>query len=142
MSTSYEIDYLLPVTAVQFDIVTTVTTVQGLPPKTDTTADVSVIIEGDTRSPQSALIITRWLNDIDATISLLPELRLSSVTAESTGRLGDLIAAGVKVAATVGQTLWHVGAHNASVSADELKAACPRRVSALPATTFRATERR
>jgi len=106
VSTSYEIDYLLPVTAVQFDIVTTVTTVDGGTPetsKTETviTADVSVVTEGDTRYPQCARIVTGWINDVDATLTLLPELRLSSVTAESTGRLGELVAAGVKLAATV-----------------------------------------
>lgn len=49
-----------------------------------------------------------------------------------------LIAAGghlqsmLKVAATVGQNLWHIGAHNADMTADELMAICPRRISALP----------
>lgn len=49
-----------------------------------------------------------------------------------------LIAAGghlqsmLKVAATVGQNLWHIGAHNAGMTAEELMNICPRRISALP----------
>jgi len=49
-----------------------------------------------------------------------------------------LIAAGghlqaiLKIAATVGQNLWHIGAHNAGVPVEELLAACPRRVGGLP----------
>ena len=49
-----------------------------------------------------------------------------------------LIAAGghlqamLKVAATVGQNLWHIGAHNAGMTVEELMAICPRRISAIP----------
>ena len=101
MTPSYEVDYLLPVTAARFDITTMTTTVAGSDPATETTADVSVVTEGDTRYPQCARITTGWINDVDATLSLLPELRLSGVTAESTGRLGEVVAAGVKLAASV-----------------------------------------
>jgi len=38
----------------------------------------------------------------------------------------------LKIAATVGQNLWHIGAHNAGVPVEEMLAACPRRVSGLP----------
>ncbi len=37
-----------------------------------------------------------------------------------------------KIAAAVGQNLWHIGAHNAGVDVEVLKASCPRRVSGLP----------
>jgi protocatechuate 4,5-dioxygenase alpha chain len=50
---------------------------------------------------------------------------------------GLLVAGGhlqaiLKVAATVGQNLWHIGAHNAGVDAETLQAACPRNVGGLP----------
>lgn len=37
------------------------------------------------------------------------------------------------IAAALGGTLWDIGAHNAGCSADELRAAVPRKVSGLPA---------
>lgn len=49
-----------------------------------------------------------------------------------------LLAAGahlqaiLKIAATVGKNLWHIGAHNAGLTAEELMNICPRRISALP----------
>lgn len=36
------------------------------------------------------------------------------------------------VAACYGENLWHIGAHNAGMSADAMIAACPRKVSGLP----------
>ena len=47
-------------------------------------------------------------------------------------RAGGHLQAILKIAATVGENLWHVGAHNAGVSVEELLAACPRRTSGLP----------
>ncbi|MEW5420880.1 protocatechuate 3,4-dioxygenase [Amorphus sp. 3PC139-8] len=47
---------------------------------------------------------------------------------EAGGHLQSML----KVAATVGENLWHIGAHNAGMTADELMAICPRKVSALP----------
>ena len=38
----------------------------------------------------------------------------------------------LKIAATVGQGLWHIGAHNADVPVEEMIASCPRRVGGLP----------
>lgn len=49
-----------------------------------------------------------------------------------------LIAAGghlqamLKVAATLGQNLWHIGAHNAGLEVEEMMKICPREISALP----------
>jgi|HubBroStandDraft_2_1064218.scaffolds.fasta_scaffold62272_2 protocatechuate 4,5-dioxygenase alpha chain len=48
---------------------------------------------------------------------------------------GGHLQAILKIAATVGQHLWHIGAHNAGTDADTLRAACPRRVSRLPPGT-------
>ncbi len=45
---------------------------------------------------------------------------------------GGHLQAMLKVAATVGQNLWHIGAHNAGMEAEELMKLCPRNVSALP----------
>jgi|HubBroStandDraft_1064217.scaffolds.fasta_scaffold331720_2 protocatechuate 4,5-dioxygenase alpha chain len=45
---------------------------------------------------------------------------------------GGHLQAILKVAATVGQHLWHIGAHNAGTDAEAMRAACPRRVSRLP----------
>jgi protocatechuate 4,5-dioxygenase alpha chain len=47
-------------------------------------------------------------------------------------RAGGHLQAILKIAATVGQHLWHIGAHHAGTDADTLRAACPRRVSRLP----------
>ncbi|MFD0744746.1 hypothetical protein ACFQ1L_25205 [Phytohabitans flavus] len=47
-------------------------------------------------------------------------------------RAGGHLQSVLKLAATVGQDLWHVGAHNAGCTKDELVAACPRRVTGLP----------
>jgi protocatechuate 4,5-dioxygenase alpha chain len=47
-------------------------------------------------------------------------------------RAGGHLQAVLKIAATVGQNLWYIGAHNAGVPVDELLAACPRRVGGLP----------
>ena len=41
---------------------------------------------------------------------------------------GGHLQAVLKLAATTGQTLWHIGAHNAGVDVETLLAACPRRV--------------
>jgi protocatechuate 4,5-dioxygenase alpha chain len=47
-------------------------------------------------------------------------------------KAGGHLQAILKVAVTVGENLWHVGAHNAGVPVEELLAACPRRVGGLP----------
>ena len=45
---------------------------------------------------------------------------------------GGHVQAILKLAATVGQDLWDIGAHNTGVAREELIAACPRYVSGLP----------
>jgi protocatechuate 4,5-dioxygenase alpha chain len=45
---------------------------------------------------------------------------------------GGHLQAMLKLAATVGQDLWSIGAHTAGCGRDELIAACPRTVSGLP----------
>jgi protocatechuate 4,5-dioxygenase alpha chain len=47
-------------------------------------------------------------------------------------KAGGHLQAVLKIAATVGQNLWYIGAHNAGVPVDEMLAACPRRVGGLP----------
>ena len=47
-------------------------------------------------------------------------------------KAGGHLQSMLKVAATVGENLWHIGAHNAGMSAEELQALCPRKVTALP----------
>lgn len=42
----------------------------------------------------------------------------------------------LKLAATVGCSLWDVGAHNVGCTAEELKEASPRRVTGLPEGNF------
>ena len=44
---------------------------------------------------------------------------------------GHLLAV-LKLAATLGLNLYHIGAHNAGTDAATLQAACPRKVSGLP----------
>jgi len=56
----------------------------------------------------------------------------------SRGDWTGLLAAGchlqttVKIAAAVGQNLWHIGAHNAGMSVEELMAICPRPAAQAP----------
>jgi protocatechuate 4,5-dioxygenase alpha chain len=47
-------------------------------------------------------------------------------------KAGGHVQAVLKIAATVGENLWHVGAHNAGVPVEEMQASCPRRVGGLP----------
>jgi protocatechuate 4,5-dioxygenase alpha chain len=42
---------------------------------------------------------------------------------------GGHLQAILKLAATTGQGLWHIGGHNSGVSVEALIAACPRRVA-------------
>jgi protocatechuate 4,5-dioxygenase, alpha chain len=46
-------------------------------------------------------------------------------------RVGGQLHAILKLAATVGESLYHIGAHNCGVDARTMQAACPRRVSGL-----------
>jgi protocatechuate 4,5-dioxygenase alpha chain len=46
-------------------------------------------------------------------------------------RVGGQLHAILKLAATVGETLYHIGAHNCGVDVAELRSACPRRVAGL-----------
>jgi len=65
----------------------------------------------------------------------LPDTTMKLVRARDwTGLItaGGHLQAILKIAATVGQNLWHIGAHNAGVPVEELLAACPRRVGGLP----------
>lgn len=45
---------------------------------------------------------------------------------------GGHLQAILKIAATVGESLWHIGAHNAGVPVENMIAMCPRRVGGLP----------
>jgi protocatechuate 4,5-dioxygenase alpha chain len=45
---------------------------------------------------------------------------------------GGHLQAILKIAATVGQGLWHIGAHNVHVPVEEMIAMCPRHVGGLP----------
>jgi protocatechuate 4,5-dioxygenase alpha chain len=50
-------------------------------------------------------------------------------------RAGGHLQALLKLAATVGEDLWDIGAHTAGCGRDELIAATPRKVSGLPENT-------
>jgi len=47
-------------------------------------------------------------------------------------RSGGHLQAILKLAATVGQSLWDIGAHNSGIGTDAMQRLCPRRVSRLP----------
>ena len=47
-------------------------------------------------------------------------------------KAGGHLQAILKIAATVGQNLWYIGAHNAGVPMEEMLEACPRKVGGLP----------
>ncbi len=65
---------------------------------------------------------------------ITPEVAALVETRDWTGLLlaGGHLQAILKLAATVGQDLWAIGAHNAGCTREELIAACPRVVSAVP----------
>lgn len=65
----------------------------------------------------------------------ISESDIALVLARDWSRLllsGGHLQAISKIAAAVGQNLWHIGAHNAGVDVEVLKASCPRKVSGLP----------
>jgi protocatechuate 4,5-dioxygenase, alpha chain len=45
---------------------------------------------------------------------------------------GGHLQAILKIAATVGESLWHIGAHCAGMSVAQMQSACPRRRDGLP----------
>jgi protocatechuate 4,5-dioxygenase alpha chain len=45
---------------------------------------------------------------------------------------GAHLQAILKIAATVGESLWHIGAHCAGMSVEQMQSACPRRRDGLP----------
>lgn len=49
-------------------------------------------------------------------------------------RAGGHLQAILKIAATVGQGLWHIGAHHVGTDVKTLQAACPRIIDTLPDT--------
>jgi protocatechuate 4,5-dioxygenase alpha chain len=55
-------------------------------------------------------------------------------------RAGGHLQAILELAATLGQSLWHIGAHNAGVTPAAMMSLCPRRVSKLPDTSIGASE--
>jgi protocatechuate 4,5-dioxygenase alpha chain len=79
----------------------------------------------------------RFLADEDAYMRAagLTETEIALVRARDwTGLIeaGGHLQAMLKVAATVGQNLWHIGAHNAGLEVEEMTRICPRNVAALP----------
>jgi protocatechuate 4,5-dioxygenase alpha chain len=78
----------------------------------------------------------RFLRDEPAYMAaydLTPECRELIRDRDWTGllRAGGHLQALLKLAATVGQSLYHIGAHNCGIKAEEMRAACPRRVSGI-----------
>lgn len=45
---------------------------------------------------------------------------------------GGHLQAVLKIAATLGESLWHIGAHCTQMELESIKALCPRRVDGLP----------
>lgn len=45
---------------------------------------------------------------------------------------GGHLQAILKIAATLGESLWHIGAHCAGMSVAQMQSACPRRLDGLP----------
>jgi protocatechuate 4,5-dioxygenase alpha chain len=64
---------------------------------------------------------------------LSPECRELIRRRDWTGLLqeGGHLQALLKLAATVGQNLYHIGAHNCGIDAESMRTACPRRVVGL-----------
>ncbi len=78
----------------------------------------------------------RFLQDEAAyasTFGLTPEEKSLIARRDWTGMLqaGGHLQAILKLAATVGQNLYHIGAHNCGVDVEVMLAACPRRVTGL-----------
>ena len=86
------------------------------------------------RSPANR---TAFLADEDAYVARhgLSEVECALVrTRDWTALLeaGGHLLAVLKLAATLGLNLYHVGAHNAGTDYETMVAACPRRIAALP----------
>ena len=66
--------------------------------------------------------------------SLTPAERALITERDWTGLLhaGGHLQAILKIAATLGETLWHIGAHCAGMSVEQMKSSCPRRRAGLP----------
>jgi protocatechuate 4,5-dioxygenase alpha chain len=78
----------------------------------------------------------RFLRDESAYVSnygLSPQCRELIRKRDWTGLLeaGGHLQAMLKLAATVGESLYHIGAHNCGIGVDDMRAACPRRVSGI-----------
>ena len=86
------------------------------------------------RSPTSRLAFLEDENGYMQSCSLSSQEQAMVANRDWTGllRSGGHLQAILKIAATVGQHLWHIGAHNAGTDAETMRAACPRRVSRLP----------
>ena len=52
-------------------------------------------------------------------------------------RIGGHLQAMLFFAATMGETLWHIGSHNAGMAVGEMMQLCPRRVGGLPPAVAR-----
>jgi protocatechuate 4,5-dioxygenase, alpha chain len=80
----------------------------------------------------------RFLRDEQAYLSaydLTAECRELIRRRDWTGLLlaGGHLQALLKLAATVGQNIYHIGAHNCGIGVEEMRAACPRHVSGIGA---------
>jgi protocatechuate 4,5-dioxygenase alpha chain len=78
----------------------------------------------------------RFLRDEQAYLAsyeLTQECRELIRNRDWTGLLqaGGHLQALLKLAATLGQSLYHIGAHNCGIEVEEMRAACPRRVSGI-----------
>ncbi len=78
----------------------------------------------------------RFLRDEQAYLSsypLTPECCDLIRHRDWTGLLqaGGHLQALLKLAATVGQNIYHIGAHNCGIGVEEMRAACPRHVSGI-----------
>jgi hypothetical protein len=91
------IDYRLPVTVARLNSTVVWTRFDGGSAKPTTTSDLSVATASDTRFALNAEVKGGLLLDLDATLSLTSDLRLTSASSESTGTLGKVIATAIKI---------------------------------------------
>ncbi len=108
----YDVGYFLPVTTVRFTGKTTVTTDELRDPTVvtvDTAADACFITRADSRYPRTAQVRTRPVSDVNISLSLTDDQRLTAASSDSTGQLGSVVSTVLGTAVTTGAMILAAG---------------------------------
>lgn len=91
MGVTNTVDYCLPLTVVRCTGTVTRTTDGAARPVEQTTADATLVTTADHRRPLAVVLESRALVDLAATVRVADDLRLVSVSGESTGQAGAAV---------------------------------------------------